>query len=534
MKLKVMFLAMLIILSALFASCSKPETQEEWEPPKKEEAVGTEAESEEESEPAMKEGIKTINFVFASYSSTGQPQGKDLIETMREELNARIVKKIDAIVEFDWLPYNTYQESVMMKIASEEGLDVIDTIYGGSTVFRELLDNDMLLDIKDDFRIYMPDTYKLLYEKCSNPDDYLLTNGAQYIIPKIDAYPIRGYIITQKNIYDEYGKKIETLEDYEDYMQWISENKSGMDAGYAEPMDVIDIYLNGHGYVGKNTSIYTTLESNDNMALIERIPEFRDVYEMLKRWNERGYCGSVKIYRQFMAAQKGSLASMLINPNYSHSNSDTITLPTSIEFEYIVLYKDTEMVSIADLKGPSILKYADAAVEALMFYELIYNEQDFYDIVQYGIENVNYRKIGEKLILPEQTSKAILEWWGSDNFYNYTMARPVWSEPEDYVQFFEDTAFYNMVDSKEIEKRNNSGGYELDEKTIEKLNNLYEEGLNPLLLVRNAVYLDFIDKIGEGDYSMTADEAIEMLDAGNAQKIVDTYEMIWELYYPTP
>ena len=527
--LKILIITVILIL-ALFASCTKAQQEEEWEPPKKDE-LNTEI--GDESEPDEAGTGKSIDFILLGYGTNGQPQNKKLIEAMLEELNGSLLKKLNAQVKFNWVPYNTYAESVMEMIASQDGIDVVDMLYEGSTIFFELRDRDMLMDIKDDFKLYMPGTYKFLHEKYAYIDDYLLLDGAQYMIPKIDAYPVRSYIITLKELYREYGNKIVTLEDYEHYMEWISANKPEMAAGYAQPMDVIDAYLLGHGYsVNFATSIYCPLDSLNTAVPMERIPEFRDVYEMLLRWDENKYQGSLGTGDQYLAAQAGKLASMMVNPLLSNNDmNDVIMLPTSADYECIVLYPENTMMNIPSFDGPSILNDADAAIEALMLYELIYTEQDFYDLVQYGIEGENYSKIGEKLTLPEDADKAIKGWNGSDNFYNYSIERPLWSEPDDFARFFEAIAFDNTVNSRQLEAQQRLQYSALDDEDIEKINALYEEAIVPLLDIRFDAYDKFVNRLNSGDYSMSADEAIEMLGEGNAQELIDTYAAIRALQY---
>jgi putative aldouronate transport system substrate-binding protein len=520
------------MILTLFAACAKTPQEQEWEPPKKDEpSQGT----SDESEPDEAGENKSIDFVLMGYGATGQPQNKKLIEAVCEELNGRLLKGINAEVKFNWVPYSTYAESVLEMIASEDGIDAVDMMYAGSAVYRELHEGDMLMDIKNDFKIYMPSTYKFLHEKYAYIDDYLLTDGAQYVIPRIDAYPVRSYIITQKELYRKYGENITTLQDYGQYMKWLSSNAPDITPGYAQAMEVIDAYLMGHGYcTGFATSIYGHLESITEPIPMERIPEFRDAYELLKIWNENNYQGKIRTGGQYQAAQNGNLASMLINPHFMQSDvRDAIKLPANVEYECIVLYPETMMMNIPSFDGLAILKDADAAPETLMFYELIYTDQYYYDMLQYGIEGENYTKIGEKLTIAEESGKAIKGWDGSDNFYNYSMERPLWAEPDDYASFFEAIAFDNTVNAKQLEAEQDIEYGALDEQTTKEINAMYEDGIYPLLDIRFDAYGEFVNKLDMGDYSMTADEAIEMIGEGNAQELIDTYAAIMELQHPS-
>jgi hypothetical protein len=113
------------------------------------------------------------------------------------------------------------------------------------------------------------------------------------------------------------------------------------------------------------------------------------------------------------------------------------------------------------------------------------------------------------------------------------MERPLWAEPDDYASFFEAIAFDNTVNAKQLEAEQDIEYGALDEQTTKEINAMYEDGIYPLLDIRFDAYGEFVNKLDMGDYSMTADEAIEMIGEGNAQELIDTYAAIMELQHPS-
>ena len=525
MKVKIIVLAVLVLLCVFFASCEKDKYEEEWEPPK--ENGQTQPETLNEPEPAKAGKMKTIDFIFAGYGTLGQPRNRQYIQAMLEALNEGIAEELNVQIGFTWAPYDSYEESVMEMVTADSGTDVVDIMYPGSDVYTALTNNNLLEDIKTDFRLLMPETYKLLYEKYAYLDEYLLTEGKQYYIPIVWANPVRHYVLTQKELYREYGQSIATLEDYELYMDWILANRPDLIPGYVYASEVIAAYMEGSGYYsGFATSFYRKMDDPlQTDTPMEQLSEFRNVYEMLARWHEKGFDTGIEDGNYAEPALSGQLASIVVYPSY-YSRAETIHLPANMEYEYVVLYPDTTMVISPDFRGPSILTSADAGAEALRFFEFIYGNQEYYDLIQYGVEGVNYSKIGEKISTPSVAAwKTIMGWWGCDNFFNYKMERPTWSEPDDYASFFEKISFDNTVTGVQLYNRL---GIEdpvvTDEDTLEEMTKFNAEVITPMLDYRFEVLRDFYEMLIEGNYSMTVDEAAQMLHEANADELIEAFE----------
>ena len=530
MKVKFILLAMMLMLSVFFASCAKDEYDEEWEPQKKEEQTGSA--SLEELEPGKKAAGKTIDFILMGYGDTGQPRNRQEIREMVEELNKGLAEELNVQVSFTWAPYESYEEAVMEIIASDGGIDIVD-MYPGSDIYKTLADNSMLKDISSDFKLHMPGTYKFLYEKYESLDDYLLTDGRQYFIPVINAYAVRDYILTQKELYLEYGEKVTTLEEYELYMDWILANKPDLTPGYTHAYDALETYIEGNGYAqGLATSFYRQMNEPLQAEIpMEQLPEFSEAYEMFARWHEKGFYKSTEGGNYQTPALNGKLASILVHPT-SYTRTETIHLPTDIEYEYVVLYPETTMVLSPNFRGPSVLSDADASIEALQLFELLYGNRKYYDLIQYGIEGENYSLTGEKLSAPPSSGETIIGWWGSENFYNYTMERPTWSEPDDFAKFFEEISFENTITVAQLNK--NLGIKDpavLSDEESEERGRFHSEVISPLLEYRFEVLSEFYEMLYQGDFSMTAGEAAAMLHEANADELAEAYKRYRELLY---
>ena len=519
--LELTFAAMLFF--SCFASCAKNEYEEEWEPPKKTEQIEAQSAGSGETEPEKKIKTESIDFILMGYGSLGRPRNKLYIDKMLEAVNESLAEDLNAQISFTWASYDSYEEDAMKIITSGEGTDVVDVMYPGSGVFNSLLDNGMLRDIREDFKMLMPETYDFLYDKYPFLDEYLLTEEKQYFIPMVNAYPVRYYMLTVKELYRQYGEKVATLNDYENYMDWISDAKPELIPGYVQASDVLDAYFKGKGYIGGFASTFYRRMDDPLQADIpmEQLPEFAEAYDMLVRWHEKGFHEGTEGGNYAEPALSGKLASILIYPS-SYTRTETIHLPPTVEYEYVVLYPDTTMLISPEFWGPSVLSEADAPEAALKFYELLYSSREYYDLIQYGIEGENYKKIGEKISAPPVSSKTIIGWWGSGSFYNYTMERPLWSEPDDFTGFFEEIAFDNTISPVQLAKKLGiKESVVTDDDKKDEMSKYFSDVITPMMDYRTEVCRDFYNMLFQGDFSMTADEAREMLNEGNADELVE-------------
>ena len=527
-------LIFVIVIILIFASCKTGKSEYEQEIDPLEQNQSTQTKLLDEKEPEEKGKIDTIDLVFRGYNKTGKPYNSKLIAKMMDAVNEKLIQDLNAQMHFVWLPYEDYANNVLQMLAAKAGADAVDISHIGSEVYTALRDAELLYDIKDDFKIYMPDTYKLIYDTFDKADDHLMDDGKQYFIPTISAYPVRDYIAIPKDLYEQYPNKITTFEDYEEYMQWIAENRPEYTPCYLNPLDVVSMYLKGHGYYENMVSTFYASMYDPKKPLVpmEELTEFMDVYEMLERWNDRGYKGQTSDDGYIYFALQGKLASILYNSN-AFSRSQTIQLPVEIDYEYIVLYPDTKMLRAPDMNGLSLLKSADVPEKTLQFIELIYTDSQYYDLLHYGIEGVNYKKVGDKITAPDAPQNALLNWWGSEKLFNYTMERSLWSEPDDYAEFFFAIAFDNTISESQMYEKHGLKvkSYINDEKALEEYNNSLNNELSPLLDIRFAACDRFYQNLVNWNFAMNIEQVIDMLHEANADEITEVLNVINDNYF---
>ena len=243
MKTKIYLCVMLLLLSTVLISCAKEEpevyAEDEYEPEKITESV-------------------SADLLFIGWENIVRPSNAPQVENMLELLNQAVAEEFNMDINVDWVRERDYSENILERIASGAAPDAIEVYFPHETYYS-LAPTGELLDIGELFAEHMPNTYAQFQE---NYPDFLETmkyDGANYILPSLRANPVRHCIVTTKAMYDEYGEDIETIEDYEKYMQWISANYPDMIPGYGNMHYIYEAYLSGKGYFPVMLSIYVNI-----------------------------------------------------------------------------------------------------------------------------------------------------------------------------------------------------------------------------------------------------------------------------------
>ena len=511
MKTKICICVILLILTVTLASCQKQEPEPYSE--------------DDEYEPLKTNEHVTAELIFISRNAPYEPSNLAQIENMLSILNSEIAGEFNMDIAVDWADEDNYSADILARTASGAPPDAAEVYFPHDTFFS-LAESGGLLDISGMLAENMPGTYEELRARFPDAMDLMEYEGKNYILPSLKANPVRYCIVTEKAIYGEYGKDITTLEDYEDYMQWISLHYPNLIPGYGNMYYIYDAYFAGAGYTMPMFTLYVDIEDRDLKAVpMEELEEFSEVYEMLTRWNANGYFGDISFPTFQTAANYGQLASFFINTKDTNFRKDISMMPTDREYEYIILYPDTKAVRQNPQSGMVFFKDGDAVERVMKFIERMYDDRNCYDIFHYGEEGENYNiKDGKIFLNMNQNVKAVMDWWGSTSLGNYIMDMPIWSEPENYVEFLDKISFDNTVSQKKIFE--DAGiDYELiyqNAKGSESLVTLAAD-VEPLMEERRTAFTQFMRGISQNNFSRTTEEVIELLRDANGRQLADAF-----------
>lgn len=319
-------------------------------------------------------------------------------EEIYERINEITKEKINATIEVTMLSWGDYTTKLPAILASGEDYDLTYTsswcyykTEGPKGAFYELTE-DML-------KTYMPLTYA---EYPPEAWEEAKLDGKIYMIPCVgNEFESHGYII-RGDLRKKYGVgEINTLEDLEAYFAAIKENEPGMTpikgtaneglntAAVVFPEDYVLTYaITTDGLVAP----YNSPAKLNDRAYMENIQDF---YRRTKTWYDNGYIAndilsSKTTSEDYFKAGQSSL--MFTNINNASDKRKAIMQdnpdwePEYVDFEGDSMVEKTAFIS----NGMAVGRNSRNPERALMFMELCYQDEELYNLVNYGLEGITY------------------------------------------------------------------------------------------------------------------------------------------------
>ncbi|MCK5128941.1 MAG: extracellular solute-binding protein [Clostridiales bacterium] len=476
---------------------------------------------------------KTVDVYFTGVSHDGKPWNWMAIDEMLVALNEKLLEDLNINVNFNWLSTEEYSDEISMLIASDDAPDMIQVDEGSADV-RLWSSEGYIANIYELAHSHMPKTMATI----GNFPDFISTQAADealYVLPGIQYNAVRYTVSVTKEISDEYQKEINTLEDYENFLEWVKQTKPEMTPGVIETNAVIDIAIKGAGYKDDVSTFYTHIENNKLVSKpIEEIPEFHKAYEMLQRWEEEQYFSIFSGFTWWMAMREGRLASALFP--YEFVRESAIYARDSYRFINHVLYEDTEMIRSKNTTGFAFCENGDAMIEAMQFLEWTHESQDNYDLIQYGVIDKQYNLIDNMLNFPPEIyTHNTFDWEGSMCFKDITLDRQIINEAvDDYYAFIQSVSIDNTITRQQYYDNAGIDIIVVDKKLrsdttfLDDINSKIELNLEG----REKEYSGLVAVWELNDFSLTTDEVIKKLsDAGGTKLAALLNEKNEMIYY---
>lgn len=319
-------------------------------------------------------------------------------------INAMLTEKINAELDPIMVSWGEYKEKLPMAWASGEAYDL--TYTSNWTNYYVEAARGAFMDITDLFPVYAPETYKYMQGK--DLLDSTSVDGRLYMVPKDEPDYTTFLYVYREDLRKKYNcPEITSYEALETYMQAIKDNEPemmpfgtmGTDTMLqATRLNELD-WSRGIDGSGAGIFAYKISDSMEDGAVevfnMIDTPEQMEFYEMVKKWYDNGYWSQSILaqttagYEQFEA---GKAAVCLRNISNSHSiYQNAQTQHPDWEIGYwssdLALSDLTELVAPSN-NGVAVGAYSKNPERALMFVELMYNDQELHELVMDGIEGV--------------------------------------------------------------------------------------------------------------------------------------------------
>ncbi len=388
---------------------------------------GTEAPEGEES--------KALDFVDLTWYVIGNGQQDD-VEKIEAKANEYLeAKGINARLNLHCYDWGSYDQKMRTSIAAREEFDICFT-SSWTNNYQQQAVKGAFIPLNDLMEEYAPKT------KAQLGEDFLKgsqIDGINYAIPANKEKAHQWGFIIRKDLADKYSldiSKIKKLEDLEPYLQTIKENEPNIYALEAlngeSPFKLLDFDRIGDdkypGVVWNDSSdmkVFNEFEAPETKAL------FKTMHEFYNKGYIRQDAGTVTDFNADLTAGKIFVSTKSLKPGKDAEMS------ISTGYEWVQVEITPPIISNRDTSGSmqAISQTSKNPERALMVLELFNTDQYFNNLINFGIEDIHYKKISDNQIVPGPENEKYnpgTPWMFGNQFINYLWEN---EDPEKWDKF---------------------------------------------------------------------------------------------------
>jgi len=411
--------------------------------------------------------------------------GPGMQEDSREvwsAFNDKLHEKLPNItVDFEVIPLAEYKQKVMLMMSAREQIDIINN-YGLD--FPTEVNNGTFAVMDDLLDQYGSDIQKGLPEWLWN---YETINGNIYGIPTYQMMGQTRCICFIKELADKFLDMDALRKAIDSSPNWSQ-----------EVYDILTKYcedVKAAGYNFKSTSLLNTkgydtiigpygVRYGDESCKVVNVytNENADVrYKTAKEWMNKGYIRADALSATDGNNYKGKIDGVLFwDEVYTPYTADTLTKQYGTEIVTIPFDVDPYIGFKALAGGTSIMQSSKYKEESMKVLNLLQTDKELYNLLVFGIEGKNYKKVGDNRIETTfESSPSANDAYGLFKWIvgNSSLAYNIQSEPDSY----NDWAFNEVNNSP---NRSKLMGFQVDttkiSDNISQVSSIVGQYLQPL------------------------------------------------------
>ncbi|MGG4147134.1 ABC transporter substrate-binding protein [Paenibacillus algorifonticola] len=322
------------------------------------------------------------------------------------EINKKLKEKINATVDAEFLDWSDWAQKYPLKLAANEDFDLIysanwagyndQALKGG---FLELTD-DMLSK-------YMPETWKAM-DKVGW--DQAKVNGKLYMVPQNRGESVEKLILYREDLRKKYNlPAIDSPEAYANYLKAVAQNEKGVTPFTPETGDwklhnldrILLKQQNDWNMLDFDLPIgFKLTDEAGKVFNVYETQEFKDLLYYYKdladnnAWSKNVLNNKNDHQQDF---KEGKTASITHNMGTLGSLMALMRMEKSpYELALADITPNTKKSNaVSTQNGVSIHATSENPERALMFVDLMQNDRELHDLVQYGIPGVHFTAVGD-------------------------------------------------------------------------------------------------------------------------------------------
>jgi len=409
------------------------------------------------------QGVKEPSATGGTSGSTSEQQLKDVTlklyfggdkpagaDAVWAAISEKYKDKLHAKFEVTYIPWGDYSNKLLVMAASGDKWDLnFDAEWLG---YAQMINKNAYLPLNEMLPKFAPDLYAK-YE-ASGALEAATVNGKVMSLPWTMKQNHRPFVIWRKDLADAQGLSlpqdgIKTMEELDAFLNEAKAANSGkrifnigFTSGYPYNIGQIMMLkygladLNYHGLVfDMNDPAYTIIP-------FEQTEAFKEAAEWAKKWVDAG------IIPKDAMVDKTDVNTLFGNgqvfsqySTHEHSSQTNNYTDKAIVTDASMLYPDKPFYNRSPLANVvGINKNSPNPERVLMFLNLLETDREFYDMVMYGVEGVNYQIKDEAAVLPDGVDKdnpgdkAYLGWASQWGFWKPQFIRPTETNPKGFWQ----------------------------------------------------------------------------------------------------
>jgi len=304
---------------------------------------------------------------------------------------------------------SNYSQKIQTMNATREEYDLAFTSNWRNSFYTNVVNNS-LYDLTELLPKYAPTLYKSLSQA---ELDAVTMDGKIYAVPNWQAQSrITGIYIPREQLEKtSYTMDmINSIEDLEGYyaefheIEPESNRASGAWQTYMTTKGIINVVQEG-----LPGAIFYNKTGKPQIINQYETQEFEDFAMLVRSWVEKGY------YPEIRATQENAKASKLDSPggwdNWNPSSGKQVSLRTGHEYldkpiTQGVISNDSLLATLTGVGANS-----KHPVEAVKVLEIMHTDKEIYNMLSFGLEGVNYDKVGNNIIrVREDNTYSIHNW----------------------------------------------------------------------------------------------------------------------------
>ena len=388
------------------------------------------------------------HHVIITYLTVGNKPKDSGTSVMLEKLNERLTKLVNAELVIYYIPWNNYQTNYNLKLTEKDGsIDLIGTATDWLDAWKNVGLGNFMPMTDDMLKAYAPKTWESV---SAEHWDMCRLNGDIYFCPEDNytQWTNHGFMYRLDWAKEAgLGNGVHSWEDMTKYCDYVKKEKKVI------PWDSNGSSSTFHpeGYIRSksdfiivdgitSTSMFGVRKGNMRKFYSPFIEgnELVEYAKLMRVWNEHGFW-----HKDVLTARGGNRDN---REEFNHGRTGLEQHHT--QTWYTQVYRTLkENVPGADsgffwfgeesqnvvyqpiTHGAMAISAASKHPErALMVYDLLRNDKECYDLINYGVEGVQYKKNSSGYREPVAGAKGITTnyWWGRNDALEVRDSKTAW------------------------------------------------------------------------------------------------------------